>query len=139
MQFYGLTPEAAQWYLNRFVTVGYYALVDFSQTVPQSEGNKEVVEWIDHSAVPELILDHREILRRRLGHTSHRAQFDARRLQPAARKIHHTRVAKTLRNHTRTPARPPQFPPKNHGHWHPHQTRRKEKQCRTQSAQLLPF
>ena len=62
VQFYGLSPEAAQWYLNRFVTVGYYALVDFSQTVPQPEGNKEVVEWIDHSAVPELILDHREIL-----------------------------------------------------------------------------
>ena len=61
LNFFGIPLEEAQWYLSRFVTIGYYALVDFLQAVPQPEGNNEIVEWIDCNAVPELILDHKEI------------------------------------------------------------------------------
>ncbi|MEY4963518.1 MAG: hypothetical protein RLZZ323_837 [Bacteroidota bacterium] len=61
LAFYQIPLAEAQWYRNRFVTVGYYALVDFLQAVPQPEGNNEIVEWIDCNAVPELILDHKEI------------------------------------------------------------------------------
>ncbi|MFV5690134.1 NUDIX hydrolase [Flavobacterium sp. ZT3R25] len=62
LDFYGIPSEEGKWYTNRFVTVGYYALVDFLQAVPQPEGKNEIVEWIDHNAVPDLILDHKEIL-----------------------------------------------------------------------------
>ncbi|TRX42416.1 NUDIX hydrolase [Flavobacterium restrictum] len=62
LDFYGIPKEKGEWYTNRFVTVGYYALVDFSQIIPQQVGKNETVEWIDHHAVPELILDHKEIL-----------------------------------------------------------------------------
>lgn len=61
IDFFGISKEEAQWYQNRFVTIGYYALVDFLQAVPQSEGNSEVVEWIDINYIPSLILDHKEI------------------------------------------------------------------------------
>jgi 8-oxo-dGTP diphosphatase len=61
LNFYGIPLDDAQWYVSRFVTIGYYALVDFLQAVPQPEGNNEKVEWIDCNAVPELILDHKEI------------------------------------------------------------------------------
>jgi ADP-ribose pyrophosphatase YjhB (NUDIX family) len=61
LDFFGIPFEEAQWYLNRFVTIGYYALVDFLQALPQPEGSDEVVEWIDCDAVPNLILDHKEI------------------------------------------------------------------------------
>ncbi len=61
LQFYGIDKEQATWYRSRFVTIGYYALVDFLQAVPQPEGNNEIVEWIDCNAVPDLILDHKEI------------------------------------------------------------------------------
>ena len=61
LNFFGIPLEEAQWYMNRFVTIGYYALVDFLQAVPQPEGNNEIVEWIDCNAVPELVLDHKEI------------------------------------------------------------------------------
>lgn len=62
LKFYGIPLEEGHWYTNRFVTVGYYALVDFLKTVPQPEGKEEIVEWIDHDSVPGLILDHKEIL-----------------------------------------------------------------------------
>jgi ADP-ribose pyrophosphatase YjhB (NUDIX family) len=62
LDFYGIPLEEGKWFASRFVTVGYYALVDFLKTVPQPEGNNETVEWIDHNTVPELVLDHSEIL-----------------------------------------------------------------------------
>ncbi|WP_426092839.1 NUDIX hydrolase [Flavobacterium sp. DSR3-2] len=62
LEFYGIPLDEGKWYASRFVTVGYYALVDFLQTIPQPLDNNEIVEWIDHNAVPELILDHRQIL-----------------------------------------------------------------------------
>ena len=61
LDFYGISSEEGQWFLNRFVTIGYYALVDFLKAVPQPEGKNEIVEWIDCNAVPSLILDHKEI------------------------------------------------------------------------------
>jgi 8-oxo-dGTP diphosphatase len=66
IDFYEIPPDAGKWYSSRFVTIGYYALVDFLQAVPQTEGKNEIVEWIDHNAVPDLILDHKEILDRAL-------------------------------------------------------------------------
>ncbi|MCV9929885.1 NUDIX domain-containing protein [Flavobacterium sp. LS1R49] len=54
--------ETGKWLSQRFVTVGYYALVDFLQTVPQQSKKEELIEWVDHKEVPELILDHKEIL-----------------------------------------------------------------------------
>ncbi|MFH6972871.1 NUDIX hydrolase [Flavobacterium petrolei] len=62
LNFYGIPLDEGKWFASRFVTVGYYALVDFLKTVPQPDGKNEIVEWIDHNAVPELVLDHKEIL-----------------------------------------------------------------------------
>lgn len=59
---FGIPEEEEDWYTSRFVTIGYYALVNFSKAIPQPDNPSEIVEWIDHSEVPELILDHREIL-----------------------------------------------------------------------------
>lgn len=61
LRFHGIPEAEASWYRSRFVTIGYYALVDFLQAIPQPEGNNEIVEWIDCNAVPDLILDHKEI------------------------------------------------------------------------------
>lgn len=50
------------WILQRFVTLGYYALVDFNRVKPTSNSNAEKCLWWDISALPDLILDHRKIL-----------------------------------------------------------------------------
>jgi 8-oxo-dGTP diphosphatase len=62
LNFFEIPIEEGKWYASRFITVGYYALVDFLKTVPQPDGNNEIVEWVDHYAVQDLILDHKEIL-----------------------------------------------------------------------------
>ncbi|HEY1196206.1 NUDIX hydrolase [Flavobacterium sp.] len=62
LEYLQIDEEKGKWLTRRFVTIGYYALVDFSKIIPNPTGRKEVVEWIDHKEVPELILDHREIL-----------------------------------------------------------------------------
>ena len=59
---FNIPEEAGKWFAQRFVTIGYYALIDFLKIVPQKENSQEIIEWIDHKEVPELILDHREIL-----------------------------------------------------------------------------
>jgi 8-oxo-dGTP diphosphatase len=62
LMYFGISPEEEKWYTSRFVTIGYYALVNFSKAIPQPDNSSETVEWIDHLEVPDLILDHREIL-----------------------------------------------------------------------------
>ena len=62
LAYFGIAPEEENWYKSRFVTLGYYALVNYSKAIPQQDNSKETVEWIDHNEVPKLILDHREIL-----------------------------------------------------------------------------
>jgi 8-oxo-dGTP diphosphatase len=59
---FGIPLEDQKWYTSRFVTIGYYALVNFIEAIPQPNNFTETVEWIDHNEVPELILDHKEIL-----------------------------------------------------------------------------
>ncbi|WP_264532174.1 NUDIX hydrolase [Flavobacterium sp. N502540] len=63
---YNISREDGKWFTQRFITIGYYALIDFLKAVPQKENSQEIIEWIDHKEVPELILDHREILDRAL-------------------------------------------------------------------------
>jgi ADP-ribose pyrophosphatase YjhB (NUDIX family) len=62
LAYFGIAPEEEDWYKSRFVTIGYYALVNFSKAIPQPDNSSETVEWIDHNEVPKLILDHRAIL-----------------------------------------------------------------------------
>lgn len=62
LEYLQIEEEKGKWLTRRFVTIGYYALVDFSKILPNPTGRYEVVEWIDHKEVPELILDHKEIL-----------------------------------------------------------------------------
>ncbi|MBS7252749.1 NUDIX hydrolase [Flavobacterium branchiicola] len=57
-----IDQEKGKWFTQRFVTIGYYALVDFLKIIPNAVNQYDIVEWIDHKEVPDLILDHREIL-----------------------------------------------------------------------------
>lgn len=66
--------QDSHWLLNRFVSVGYYALVDFSKVkVGPDEGGE--VGWFNLNEVPALYIDHNAILdkairtiRRQLGY-----------------------------------------------------------------------
>lgn len=57
--------EWRSWFEQRFVTVGYYALVEYSKVQkPTPDDISERCEWCSIKAIPELILDHRKIIDR---------------------------------------------------------------------------
>ena len=49
------------WMFERFVSVGYSALVDFTKVKPIADNISDACEWFKVSEVPEMILDHRHI------------------------------------------------------------------------------
>lgn len=62
LEYLQIDEEKGKWLTRRFVTIGYYALVDFLKIIPNAMNDYEIAEWIDHKEVPDLILDHKEIL-----------------------------------------------------------------------------
>lgn len=57
-----LSPELKSWYLRRFVTMGYYALVEYSKVKRQIINELEDVEWFPIDNLPLLHSDHRRII-----------------------------------------------------------------------------
>jgi 8-oxo-dGTP diphosphatase len=58
----GIEAEEDLWLLQRFVTIGYYALVEFWKVSPPTDTVSEKCVWWDIHKVPALILDHKQIL-----------------------------------------------------------------------------
>jgi 8-oxo-dGTP diphosphatase len=62
-------PKGAKktsWLMERFVTVGYWALVEHSKVVPVLDSLSSNYKWADVKKVPRLILDHNAILEKGL-------------------------------------------------------------------------
>ena len=58
-----LLPAEENWFVNRFLTIGYYALVDFCDVNPSPDIFSADCVWCDLHEVPELGLDHALILK----------------------------------------------------------------------------
>ena len=54
--------KGKSWLMDRFITVGYWALVEFSKVNPTPDDFSLDCKWWDINKVPSLILDHNEIL-----------------------------------------------------------------------------
>lgn len=57
-----LGKSAKAFFSQRFITVGYYALVDFSNVVPRPDEVSDDCDWWNLHEVPPLIIDHPKIL-----------------------------------------------------------------------------
>jgi 8-oxo-dGTP diphosphatase len=66
MEAKGITPTNNHWLLRRFVSVGYYALIDFTKAVPIPDPLSDSCEWYDLSSLPSLMLDHQAIVQKAL-------------------------------------------------------------------------
>ncbi|WP_337043427.1 NUDIX hydrolase [Emticicia sp. 17c] len=62
----GIELKPDHYLLNRFVSIGYYALIDFSKATPTPDQYADSCEWYDLHSVPALIFDHNEILQKAL-------------------------------------------------------------------------
>jgi len=54
------------WIMDRFITVGYWALVEFSKVTPHPDWLSEDCKWWDIHEVPKLIYDHNTIITKAL-------------------------------------------------------------------------
>jgi 8-oxo-dGTP diphosphatase len=54
------------WMNNRFISIGYYALVEFSKVNPHPDILSNACQWWDIDQVPALIYDHKEIISKAL-------------------------------------------------------------------------
>jgi 8-oxo-dGTP diphosphatase len=50
------------WMMDRFVTLGYYALVEYSKVSPQADMFSDDCRWCDIHSIPPLMYDHKQIL-----------------------------------------------------------------------------
>jgi 8-oxo-dGTP diphosphatase len=50
------------WHKMRFLTVGFYALVDYTKVHPVTDELADACEWKDVSNLPEMAMDHRAIV-----------------------------------------------------------------------------
>ncbi|TRW26747.1 NUDIX hydrolase [Flavobacterium zepuense] len=49
------------WHKQRFLTVGFYALVNYTDVEPVIDELSDACEWVDINTLPEMMMDHREI------------------------------------------------------------------------------
>ena len=63
----GIDPGKASWFAQRFISVGFYALVEFSCVVPRPDLLSETCDWYNLDERGPLILDHDQILEAALG------------------------------------------------------------------------
>ncbi len=56
------------WFKQRFITTGYFALVDIRKSHPVPDALSESCSWVDINKLPDLIFDHEEIVRLAMSH-----------------------------------------------------------------------
>ena len=54
--------ETDNWFKQRFLTIGYYALVEFEKVVPVPDSISASCAWHDTDKLPRLIFDHKDII-----------------------------------------------------------------------------
>ncbi|HLO79417.1 MAG TPA: NUDIX domain-containing protein [Chitinophagaceae bacterium] len=50
------------WILQRFLTLGFYALVEFEKVRPHADDMSAQISWWEVSKLPDLMFDHKEII-----------------------------------------------------------------------------
>jgi len=58
-----MIPESENWFANRFLTIGYYALVDFVNVHPTLDQHSASINWYGLDELPDFKLDHALILK----------------------------------------------------------------------------
>jgi 8-oxo-dGTP diphosphatase len=62
----GHTVDNKHWLLDRFISVAYYALINYNDVVPAPDALSDVCTWYDIDKLPVLILDHAQIVTKAL-------------------------------------------------------------------------
>jgi 8-oxo-dGTP diphosphatase len=55
-----------EWFTQRFISIGYFALVDLTKVTPQKTKLDQSIAWVDVKALPPMIMDHNAIVEKAL-------------------------------------------------------------------------
>jgi ADP-ribose pyrophosphatase YjhB (NUDIX family) len=66
LQQHGINDVEGHWIMQRFATVGYYALVEYERVTPRPDALSSECTWHNISELPPLIIDHRQIIEKGL-------------------------------------------------------------------------
>jgi len=58
--------EENQWMLGRFLTVGYYALINYEEVTLTPDDYSDSIDWYDIDDLPSLMMDHNHIVMKAL-------------------------------------------------------------------------
>jgi len=58
----GISLSDDHWLFRRFVTIGYYALVEYSFVTPKPDNFSDFCTWRDVDDLPDLMMDHKQIV-----------------------------------------------------------------------------
>lgn len=62
----GIASQDNHWLFQRFISIGFYALVDFSKVTPEPDDLSEICGWYDIEDMPNLAFDHLQIFQKAL-------------------------------------------------------------------------
>lgn len=62
----GIEIKPNNFLMNRFVSIGYYALIDFSKAIPSPDELSDTCDWYDLDKIPSLMFDHNQIFQKAL-------------------------------------------------------------------------
>lgn len=64
-----------KWFSQRFITTAYFAFANINKAAPVPDFISEKCEWIDIQQMPELIIDHKEIVKKGLEYVKLRLNY----------------------------------------------------------------
>jgi hypothetical protein len=64
----GRSNEDLKWLSLRYISIGYYALVDYSKVLVTTNDISDESAWMEVDQIPALFLDHNEIIKTGLAH-----------------------------------------------------------------------
>ncbi|MBA4746302.1 MAG: NUDIX hydrolase [Muricauda sp.] len=62
----GLDITSHSWLLDRFITVAYYALINFEKVMPKPDPLSDGIDWYSLDELPPLMMDHQQIIEKAL-------------------------------------------------------------------------
>lgn len=67
--------DFVSWLEQRFISTGYLSLVDMRKSKPSPDALSETCRWIPVDELPELLFDHRDIVRKALEHIRNQLNY----------------------------------------------------------------
>jgi len=62
----GHTFQPDYWMLDRFISIAYYALINYNDVIPKPDDLSDALDWYALNELPPLMLDHKEIVEKAL-------------------------------------------------------------------------